>query len=82
MNKKIGVLIIPSPCINKCIKDKGKCQGCHRTIKEITDWSCMSNTNKAVVWKRINLETEYNPVNDEQILFSQRFSYTQGIGDF
>ena len=31
---------VPSPCVRVCLYDpaSGVCQGCHRTLDEITDW--------------------------------------------
>jgi predicted Fe-S protein YdhL (DUF1289 family) len=31
---------VPSPCVRVCLYDPaaGVCQGCHRTLDEITDW--------------------------------------------
>jgi predicted Fe-S protein YdhL (DUF1289 family) len=31
---------VPSPCVRICLYDpaRGVCQGCHRTLDEITDW--------------------------------------------
>ncbi|MBS0357094.1 MAG: DUF1289 domain-containing protein [Proteobacteria bacterium] len=39
---------IPSPCINVCRMDEAKayCEGCFRTIPEITEWSRASEARK------------------------------------
>jgi predicted Fe-S protein YdhL (DUF1289 family) len=40
--------MVPSPCINVCKMDatSGLCQGCWRTIGEITDWSRLDDAAK------------------------------------
>jgi predicted Fe-S protein YdhL (DUF1289 family) len=44
-----------SPCINVCRMDPatGWCEGCYRTIEEITAWSRMSDADKREVWRRL-----------------------------
>ncbi len=46
---------IMSPCIKFCKIDKqtSLCEGCLRTIEEITIWSKASQDQKAVIWTRI-----------------------------
>jgi len=46
---------VPSPCISVCKMDAQRvyCQGCLRTIDEIRAWSTMSDTDKRMVWSRI-----------------------------
>jgi predicted Fe-S protein YdhL (DUF1289 family) len=43
---------VPSPCIQVCRMDarSGLCQGCGRTIEEITLWSRLSEAGKRQVW--------------------------------
>lgn len=45
----------PSPCISVCRMDRdaGLCQGCLRTIKEISGWSGMSVLAKREIWATI-----------------------------
>ena len=42
---------IPTPCISLCRIDPfdGLCQGCHRTIDEITRWSRMSQEERTEI---------------------------------
>jgi uncharacterized protein len=46
---------VPSPCINVCRMDPrtGLCEGCFRTIDEITRWSTATNAFKRAVWREI-----------------------------
>jgi uncharacterized protein len=43
---------VPSPCISVCQMDRrsGLCEGCLRTIDEISAWSVMSEADKRSVW--------------------------------
>lgn len=39
--------MIKSPCVNTCKLDSRQiCQGCKRTIEEITHWSKLTNDEK------------------------------------
>jgi predicted Fe-S protein YdhL (DUF1289 family) len=44
---------VPSPCISICRMDAGSgwCEGCLRTIDEITAWSTLDDWRKRAVWK-------------------------------
>ena len=45
-----------SPCLKKCQLGKDTlCQGCFRTIEEISSWPLMSNVQKAEVLKSCRL---------------------------
>jgi len=46
---------IRSPCINLCRLDPatGWCEGCLRTLDEITGWSELDDEAKRAVWQRI-----------------------------
>ncbi|GGC86653.1 DUF1289 domain-containing protein [Undibacterium terreum] len=46
---------VPSPCIGICKMDNiaGWCEGCYRTIEEITHWSKADNAYKRIVWHQI-----------------------------
>lgn len=46
---------LPSPCISLCRMDPhtGLCQGCHRTLDEIMDWSSASEARKHQIWLAI-----------------------------
>lgn len=43
--------MLASPCINLCKMDaqSGLCQGCHRTIDEITCWSRSDDAGRALI---------------------------------
>ncbi len=42
---------IPSPCINSCHMNQasGYCEGCDRSIPEITEWSRASDARKQAI---------------------------------
>jgi predicted Fe-S protein YdhL (DUF1289 family) len=47
--------VVPSPCISVCrigARD-GFCEGCFRTLGEISGWARSSQTAKQVLWKTI-----------------------------
>lgn len=46
---------VPSPCISVCEMDEDthSCKGCLRTLAEISQWSCMDDTEKLAVWRLI-----------------------------
>jgi prolyl-tRNA editing enzyme YbaK/EbsC (Cys-tRNA(Pro) deacylase)/predicted Fe-S protein YdhL (DUF1289 family) len=47
--------LIPSPCVSVCRMHEanGLCEGCLRTLAEITEWSAMNDAAKRAVWKRL-----------------------------
>ncbi len=46
-----------SPCIGVCSTlFDDECQGCGRTIIEVSNWVLMSSEEKKVVWDRIKSE--------------------------
>ncbi len=47
---------VPSPCIDVCRMDAatGWCEGCLRSIEEITAWSRLSDDGKRAVWRLID----------------------------
>lgn len=46
---------MPSPCISVCVMNPhtGLCEGCLRTIDEITQWSTATEQVKRAVWVEI-----------------------------
>ncbi len=46
---------LPSPCISVCRMDaaSGLCEGCLRTLDEITAWAMLDNRGKRAVWALI-----------------------------
>jgi predicted Fe-S protein YdhL (DUF1289 family) len=47
---------LASPCINICALDKdGFCQGCFRTVDEITRWSKVSNDERLAILAQVAL---------------------------
>jgi len=45
---------IHSPCTNQCnLSDSKVCLSCHRTLKEICDWSKVSNAQKQRILDRL-----------------------------
>ncbi len=47
--------VVPSPCISVCRidADSGCCDGCLRTLVEISAWSRLDNDGKRGVWRII-----------------------------
>ena len=45
---------VPSPCQRLCKVEHGICQGCGRTLDEVSQWRLMSNSQKLAVWQRLN----------------------------
>ncbi len=47
---------VPSPCLSVCRMDPHSelCQGCLRTLDEITAWSRMDDEGKREVWSMIS----------------------------
>ena len=45
----------PSPCIGVCRMntDSGLCDGCHRNIDEIMQWSSAADADKRAIWQAI-----------------------------
>lgn len=43
---------VPSPCNSVCRidPDSGLCEGCLRTVDEVTVWSALSDASKRAVW--------------------------------
>ncbi|MGA7777076.1 MAG: DUF1289 domain-containing protein [Paraburkholderia sp.] len=46
------VTSVPSPCINVCRMDDatGLCEGCLRTIDEVSGWATYDDASKRAVW--------------------------------
>jgi uncharacterized protein len=46
------VMSVPSPCVNICRMDDatGWCEGCLRTIDEISAWSTYDDTTRRAIW--------------------------------
>lgn len=51
MNQPINPNAAVSPCINVCTLDTAKefCQGCYRTLDEISKWSRVSNDERLYI---------------------------------
>ena len=51
----VSTTTVPSPCTNVCRIDArtGWCEGCARTLAEISAWSAMSDAEKTVVWNEL-----------------------------
>jgi predicted Fe-S protein YdhL (DUF1289 family) len=61
---RINSEFIPSPCNSVCVMDPvdGLCQGCRRTLDEISNWSLMSAVDKRAVWERIEKRIAVKPL--------------------
>jgi len=48
---------VPSPCVTLCRIDpaSGLCEGCARTLDEITDWLILEPDERLTVWDRVSL---------------------------
>ena len=56
---------VKSPCIQVCKYDKNEiCQGCHRSMEEITQWLFMTDAQKEVVLE--NVKQRMNEVSREK----------------
>jgi len=45
---------VASPCINVCaLNEAGFCQGCFRTVDEITRWSKVSNEERMAILAQV-----------------------------
>lgn len=41
---------VKSPCVSKCVLDeRDVCEGCYRTVLEITDWVMYSDEQKSLI---------------------------------
>jgi predicted Fe-S protein YdhL (DUF1289 family) len=51
---------VPSPCISVCRIDPatGWCEGCLRTIDEISQWSRYDDEEKRAVWNALDRRRE------------------------
>jgi uncharacterized protein len=51
---------VPSPCLSVCRINPASewCEGCFRTLDEISAWSGMSDDAKRDVWRAIAARTE------------------------
>jgi predicted Fe-S protein YdhL (DUF1289 family) len=68
---------VRSPCVRKCTIVKGSCQGCDRTLSEISTWRDMTNEQRKAVLTRIEADKtwpdlELPPIN-LLVLHSARF---------
>ena len=49
---------VPSPCERVCVMKDDLCEGCGRTLEEISQWRVMTNAEKRVVWERLNTNAD------------------------
>ena len=53
--------IVKSPCVSVCyVNDDELCEGCFRTIEEISDWTGYDNKTKQDVIKQCNKRRQDN----------------------
>ncbi len=51
--------MVSSPCVNICALDEDDvCVGCHRSAKEITEWSAMTDSEKRAVLVNVSRREE------------------------
>ncbi|MFT4266116.1 MAG: DUF1289 domain-containing protein [Xenophilus sp.] len=50
-----GLEPVPSPCIGVCRMDaaSGLCEGCRRTLDEITRWRTLDDAARLALWARV-----------------------------
>jgi predicted Fe-S protein YdhL (DUF1289 family) len=50
-----GLQKVPTPCRSVCTMNRrsGWCEGCYRTLQEITDWTTLGDDQKRQVWRLI-----------------------------
>ena len=53
--------VVPSPCARVCVLEDDVCQGCGRTLEEISRWRVMDNGEKRAVWERLEAELNLLP---------------------
>ena len=45
---------LPSPCVSVCVlNDEDICEGCWRSVQEITRWGAMDNDERRVVLSKL-----------------------------
>jgi uncharacterized protein len=50
---------VPSPCVRNCCLDAHNiCLGCHRSLREICDWSDASDAERVEILARCQLRRE------------------------
>lgn len=52
--KGIDINTVPSPCVRECVVEDNICQGCGRSLEEISQWRLMSDDHKKAVWQRLS----------------------------
>lgn len=57
ISTNIAQVDVVSPCVKLCKIDANTslCQGCLRTLEEITLWSKASSETKLAIWKKIEI---------------------------
>ncbi|HQZ02676.1 MAG TPA: DUF1289 domain-containing protein [Thauera sp.] len=60
---------IPSPCINICqmSTDTGWCEGCQRTIEEITRWSRTTDDDRQTILAAVSERREFLGESDPSV---------------
>lgn len=53
----------PSPCVKRCrLTPEGRhCEGCGRTLDEISRWARMDEAERQAVWQRLAHEGKAEP---------------------
>ena len=51
-----SISIASSPCIDICeVNDENNCNGCYRSIDEITGWNALSNNKKVAILEQVDI---------------------------
>lgn len=63
ISARAAAINVPSPCISVCRLDLGNtfCEGCLRTLEEIRVWSVSTDTEKKIIWARIEQRMTVTP---------------------
>lgn len=63
----MSVEVVKSPCISVCVLNGDDiCEGCYRSVEEITDWSLFSNEQKTAVM--IEVRARFKSLNKHLLL--------------
>jgi predicted Fe-S protein YdhL (DUF1289 family) len=56
VNAALSDAAVLSPCINICRLDvRGLCVGCHRTLREIAEWSGASHARRREILRELEI---------------------------
>lgn len=69
---------IPTPCVGICSTTYGDtvCRGCRRYLHEVIEWNCFDDSQKRLIWQRLDgllaqVLPRYFEIHDSELLRSQ-----------